>query len=73
MPGVGSPWNIRCACSTKTTTVKAPQTSGQWQVKAVKQGQPTHATHPHILQEGEVLPWPRVYPVKVFSASGYQK
>jgi len=25
-------------------------------VKAVKQGQPTHATHPHILQKGELLP-----------------
>lgn len=54
--GIGFSWNIKCACSTKTTTIKAPQTSGQWQVKAVKPGQPTHATHPHMLQEGELLP-----------------
>jgi hypothetical protein len=53
--GVGFSWNINCACSTKTTTIKAPKASGQWQVKAQKQGQPTHATHPHLMQEGEVL------------------
>jgi hypothetical protein len=53
--GVSFSWNTSCACSTKTTTIKAPKTSGQWQVKALKQGQPTHATHPHLMQEGEVL------------------
>lgn len=54
--GIGFPLKTSCSCSTKTTTIKAPKASRQWQVKAVKQGQPTHATHPHLLQEGELLP-----------------
>ncbi|XP_021937310.1 probable Xaa-Pro aminopeptidase 3 isoform X2 [Zootermopsis nevadensis] len=57
---IGFFWNTNCACSTKTTTIKAPKASGQWQVKAQKQGQPTHATHPHLMQEGELLPGVRL-------------
>ncbi|PSN49591.1 hypothetical protein C0J52_14215 [Blattella germanica] len=52
----GFSWIPACACSTKTTTIKAPKSSRQWQTKPTKMGQPVPTTHPHLLQPGELLP-----------------
>ncbi|KAJ9577543.1 hypothetical protein L9F63_005916 [Diploptera punctata] len=54
--GFGLSWNSSCTCSTKPTIIKAATTSRQWDIKPKKQGQPTAATHPHLLQHGELLP-----------------
>ncbi|XP_066998652.2 xaa-Pro aminopeptidase 3 [Anabrus simplex] len=56
--GLSSSWVGCCACSTKATTIKAPK-SQQWHESpgaAKVQGQPTAHTHPHLLQNGEVMP-----------------